>query len=105
MRPAAVVMEDLSVRDMQRNRSLSKAVGEQNFSMFIQQMQYKCEYWGIPFLKADRYYPSSKICSRCGNIKSVLSLKERTYVCECCGEVIDRDYNAAKNLQRLAQAQ
>lgn len=105
MRPAAVVMEDLSVRDMQRNRSLSKAVGEQNFSMFIQQMQYKCEYWGISFLKADRYYPSSKICSKCGNVKSVLSLKERTYVCECCGEVIDRDYNAAKNLQRLAQAQ
>ena len=63
-------------------------------------MRYKCEWNGIEFLQVDRFYPSSKTCSVCGNIKKDLKLSDRTYHCECCGTDIDRDYNAAVNLSR-----
>jgi putative transposase len=61
---------------------------------------YKCEKYGIEFVEADPWYPSSKTCSHCGNIKIKLNLSERTYVCEKCGYEIDRDINAAINLSR-----
>ena len=98
--PCRVVMEDLNVVGMMKNRHLSKAIGEQCFAEFIRQMKYKCEWNGIEFIQADRFYPSSKTCSCCGLVKSNLKLSDRTYVCESCGLVIDRDYNAAINLSR-----
>lgn len=100
MRPCRVVMEDLNVRGMMKNRHLAKAIQEQCFYEFLRQMQYKCEWNGIEFIQADRFYPSSKTCSGCGMVKDDLKLSDRTYRCECCGLVIDRDYNAAINLSR-----
>ena len=98
--PKRIVMEDLNVQGMMKNRHLSKAVQEQCFYEFIRQMEYKCAWNGIEFIKADRFYPSSKTCSGCGCIKKDLKLSDRTYRCDDCGLVIDRDYNAAINLSR-----
>lgn len=98
--PKRIVMEDLNVQGMMKNRHLSKAVQEQCFYEFIRQMEYKCAWNGIEFIKADRFYPSSKTCSRCGCIKKDLKLSDRTYHCPDCGLIIDRDYNAAINLSR-----
>ena len=98
--PRRVVMEDLNVQGMMKNRHLSKAVQEQCFYEFRRQMQYKCEWNGIELVLADRFYPSSKTCSCCGNIKRDLKLSDRVYKCDVCGAVIDRDYNAAINLSR-----
>lgn len=98
--PYRIVMEDLNVRGMMKNRHLAKAIAEQCFNEFIRQMQYKSAWCGIEFVQADRFYPSSKTCSQCGCIKKDLKLRDRTYVCDECGFTIDRDYNAAINLMR-----
>lgn len=98
--PKRVVMEDLNVTGMMKNRHLSKAIQEQFFGEFIRQMQYKCEWNGIEFVQVGRFYPSSKTCSCCGAIKRDLRLRDRVYVCAECGAEIDRDYNAAINLSR-----
>lgn len=102
MRPYRVVMEDLDVEDMIRNSRLRTNIKEQRFTMFRETMKYKCENSGILFILADRFYPSSKKCSRCGNVRTDLKLKDRTYVCDC-GLNIDRDYNAAINLSRYVE--
>ena len=96
--PYRVVMEDLNVKGMMKNKHLSKAIAEQGFYEFIRQMKYKCKFNNIKFIQADRYYPSSKTCNCCGNIKKDLKLKDRVYVCDKCGLVIDRDKNASINL-------
>lgn len=98
--PKRIVMEDLNVTGMMKNRHLSKAVQDQCFYEFIRQMEYKCAWNGIELVKADRFYPSSKTCSGCGCIKTDLKLSDRTYHCSDCGLIIDRDYNAAINLSR-----
>ena len=100
--PSRVVMEDLNVLGMMKNKHLSKAVQEQCFYEIIRQMKYKCEWNGIPFIQVERFYPSSKTCSCCGHIKRDLKLSDRTYACSECGTVIDRDLNAAINLQRYS---
>jgi len=102
MLPMRITMEDLNVQGMMKNRHLSRAVQQQCFYEFRRQMQYKCEWAGIELIFADRFYPSSKTCSCCGNVKHDLKLSDRTYTCSCCGAVIDRDYNAAINLMRYA---
>ena len=102
MLPQTVVMEDLNVSGMMKNRHLAKAIQDQRLSEFICQMQYKCKERGIEFVQASRFYPSSKTCSNCGAIKRDLKLSERTFVCPECGLYIDRDYNAALNLMRYA---
>ena len=100
--PKRVVMEDLNVTGMMKNKHLSRAISEQGFYEFIRQMKYKCKWNGIEFIQVDRFYPSSKTCSSCGCIKKDLKLSDRTYVCNDCGAVIDRDFNAALNLARYA---
>ena len=102
--PYRVVMEDLNVKGMMKNKHLSKAIAEQGFYEFKRQMEYKCNFNEIEFVQADRYYPSSKTCSCCGSIKEDLKLKDRTYVCKECGLVIDRDYNASINLSNYGLA-
>ena len=97
--PKRVVMEDLNIQGMMKNHHLAKAIQEQNFYKFITYMKYKCEWNGIEFVQVPRFYPSSKICSSCGNVKSNLKLSDRIYKCEC-GFRIDRDFNAALNLSR-----
>ena len=102
MLPQTVVMEDLNVSGMMKNRHLAKAIKDQRLYEFVCQMQYKCEERGIEFVQVSRFYPSSKTCSNCGAIKRDLKLRERTFVCPECGLHIDRDYNAALNLMRYA---
>jgi len=97
-KPSRIVMENLNVQGMMKNRHLSKAIGEQGFYSFKSIMKYKCEYYGIEFVEADRFYPSSKKCVECGYIKKDLKLSDRIYRCPVCGNEIDRDYQAALNL-------
>ena len=97
-KPYRIVMEDLNVKGMMKNKHLSKAIAEQGFYEFKRQMEYKCNFNGIEFVQVDRFYPSSKMCSCCGNIKKDLKLKDRIYKCDNCGLEIDRDYNASLNL-------
>jgi len=96
--PKFIVLEDLNVRGMMKNRHLAKAVQEQCFYEFYRQIQYKCNWNNIEFVVADRFFPSSKLCSCCGNVKKDLKLSDRTYVCSECGNTIDRDYQASVNL-------
>lgn len=102
MLPRAIGIEDLNVRGMMKNKHLSKAIQDCNFSEIRRQLEYKSEKQGTVIALADRFYPSSKRCSSCGAIKHSLKLSDRVYVCESCGAVIDRDENAAKNLEMLA---
>ena len=98
LKPYRVVMEDLNLSGMMKNKHLSKAIAEQGFYEFIRQMDYKCRFNGIEFIQADRFYPSSKTCSCCAHIKKDLKLKDRVYICDDCGLEIDRDKNASINL-------
>lgn len=100
-KPSTVVMEALNISGMMKNRHLAKAVAQQKLREFKRQLQYKCERYGIQFIEADKWYPSSKLCSGCGQIKRDLKLSDRTYKCDC-GLEIDRDLNAAINLAKLA---
>lgn len=97
IKPFRVVMEDLKVSNMMKNKHLSKAIAEQGFYTFINQMKYKCEECGIEFIQVPTFYPSSKTCSNCGSIKKDLKLSDRMYKCQC-GFTCDRDKNAAYNL-------
>ena len=101
-KPSFVVLEDLNVEGMMKNRHLSKAVQQQCFGEFRRQIEYKSAWNNIPVIIADRFFPSSKLCSCCGNIKKDLKLSDRIYKCEC-GNVIDRDYQAALNLKRYGE--
>jgi len=103
-KPSRVVMETLNIRGMMSNRHLAKAIGKQGLYEFRRQLKYKCEFNGIEFVEVDTWYPSSKTCSECGHVKTRLSLSERTYICEECDCVIDRDYNASINLSRYGLA-
>ncbi|MGL5545326.1 MAG: RNA-guided endonuclease InsQ/TnpB family protein, partial [Cetobacterium sp.] len=96
-KPSRVVMEDLNVKGMMKNRHLSKAIAEQNFYKFITYMKYKAEFNGIEFIQVPRFYPSSKTCSHCGAIKKDLKLSDRVFKCQC-GHILDRDLNASINL-------
>ena len=96
--PSFIVMEDLNVEGMMKNRHLARVVQEQKLAEFYRVMQYKCEWHGIKFITADRFYASSKTCSHCGSIKRELKLSDRVYHCEHCGAVINRDFNASISL-------
>lgn len=97
-KPMAIVIENLNVKGMMKNRKLSQSLADSCFGMIAQTLQYKCNHYGIELVKADRFFPSSKLCNSCGSIKDILSLSERTYSCEC-GYTQDRDLNAAINLK------
>lgn len=101
-KPRFICIEDLNVSGMMKNRHLSKAVQQQGFYEFRRQIEYKSAWNNIPVIIADRFFPSSKLCSCCGNIKKDLKLSDRIYRCEC-GNVIDRDYQAALNLKRYGE--
>ena len=101
-KPSYICIEDLNVSEMMRNKHLSKAVQQQDFYEFRRQIEYKSAWNNIPVIIADRFFPSSKLCSCCGNIKKDLKLSDRIYKCDC-GNVIDRDYQAALNLKRYGE--
>ena len=100
--PSFICIEDLNVKGMMKNRHLSKAVQQQGFYEFRRQMEYKSKWNNIQVIIADRFFPSSKLCSCCGKIKKDLKLSERIYKCEC-GNVIDRDLQAALNLKKYGE--
>lgn len=103
-KPYRVVIENLGVSNMMKNKHLSNAIRKQGFNEFKRQLEYKCKFRGIELVIADRFYPSSKICSQCGEIKKDLKLKDRIYKCSSCGVTIDRDLNASINLSRYKLA-
>lgn len=96
-----IALEDLNVKGMLRNHRLAQAVSDVSFGELRRQIEYKSEYNGVFVKKADRFYPSSKTCSVCGNVLYDLKLSDRIYCCDKCGAVIDRDYNASLNLLGL----
>jgi len=93
-----VIIEDLCVSGMLKNRQLARAIADVGFYKFRRQLEYKCEWYGSELVIVSRTFPSSKMCSRCGHRNKELSLSEREYHCEQCGLEIDRDLNAALNL-------
>ena len=101
-KPSYIVLEDLNVKGMMKNKHLSKAIQQQGFGEFRRQIEYKSAWNNVPVIIADRFFPSSKLCSCCGAIKKDLKLSDRVYRCEC-GNVIDRDYQAALNLKRYGE--
>jgi transposase, IS605 orfB family len=94
-----IVIEDLNVRGMMKNRHLVRAVAECKFYEFRTKLTTKCHRRGIELRIADRFYPSSKTCHECGHIKRDLKLSDRIYICPECGNTIDHDYQAALNLR------
>ena len=101
-KPSFICIEDLNVKVMMKNKHLSKALQEQALYEFRRQIEYKSERNNIPVIIADRFFPSSKLCSCCGNIKKDLKLSDRIYKCEC-GNIIDRDFQASLNLKRYGE--
>ena len=100
--PSFICIEDLNVSGMMKNRHLSKSVQQQGFYEFRRQIEYKSTWNHIQVIIADRFFPSSKLCSCCGQIKKDLKLSDRIYKCEC-GNVIDRDYQASLNLKQYGE--
>jgi len=100
LRPKRIVIENLNVQGMMKNRHLSRAIQEQMFYEFRRQLEYKARAHGIELKVVDRFYPSSKTCSCCDNVLKELKLSDRVYVCPVCGLVMDRDENAARNLEK-----
>lgn len=98
-------LEDLNVKGMLKNRRLAKSLADVSFYEFRRILEYKAKYHDKQIIFADRFYPSSKTCSQCGTIKKELALSERTYNCEHCHTILDRDYNAALNLSHLITQQ
>jgi putative transposase len=96
---SVIVLEDLHVKGMQQNRSLALSIGDAGLGELRRQLAYKSEWYGSRLIVADRFFPSSKLCSRWGVIKNTLSLSERVFHCEVCGASLDRDENAAINIR------
>jgi IS605 OrfB family transposase len=94
-----IVIEDLNIKGMSQNHKLASAILDGGFYEFRRQLEYKASWYGAKVTIANRFYPSSKMCSSCGNIKEKLSLAERIYKCEVCGLELNRDLNAAINLE------
>ena len=101
-KPSFICIEDLNVSGMMKNRHLSKEIQQQGFYKFRRQIEYKAKWNNIPVIIADRFFPSSKICSCCGNIKKDLRLSDRIYKCEC-GNIINRDFQASLNLKKYGE--
>ena len=102
-KPSFICIEDLNVSGMMKNRHLSTSVQQQGFYEFRRQLQYKAEWNHIPVIIADRFFPSSKLCSCCRNVKSDLKLSDRIYRCTC-GNTIDRDLQASLNLKTYGES-
>jgi putative transposase len=102
-RYGTVVVEQLNVAGLLRNRRLARAISDTGMAELRRQLTYKTTWYGSRLVVADRFYPSSSTCSGCGWVKAKLTLSERTFYCEACGLVMDRDLNAARNLAKLVQ--
>ena len=97
-KPQFITIENLNITGMMKNKHLSKAIANQKFYEFRTKLINKTKRLNIKIRLADTFYPSSKLCSCCNNIKHDLKLKDRIYKCDYCNLEIDRDYNASLNL-------
>lgn len=102
-KPQYITIEDLNIKGMMKNRHLSKAITNQGFYAFKTLLLAQCKKHNIELRQVSRFFPSSKKCSKCGEIKSYLSLSSRVYICESCGCELDRDLNASYNLRDAKQ--
>ncbi|MEU8263870.1 RNA-guided endonuclease TnpB family protein [Micromonospora sp. NPDC048999] len=93
-----VVIEDLSVRNMLRNRRLARVISDAGWSQFRTMLEYKATWYGREVIPVDRWYPSSKTCSTCGQVNTTLALNDRVWTCPGCATEHDRDINAARNI-------
>ena len=93
-----ICIEDLNMKGMSQGRSLGKSVHDLGWGMFVSMLEYKCRRYDKALVKVDRFYPSSKTCCKCGNIHKALKLSDRVYGCPECGNLIDRDWQAALNI-------
>jgi putative transposase len=98
---SVIVVEDLSVAGMIRNHSLARSIADAGWSEFRRMLEYKTQWYGSRLIVAPRFYPSTKTCSACGQVKTEMLLGDRVFRCEACGATIDRDLNAARNLALL----
>lgn len=99
---SVIGVEDLPIRNMLKNRALAKHIHDAAFGEFVRQLRYKAGWYGSALVVISRAFPSTKMCSLCGNVKSSMGLGERSYRCGCCGLMIDRDLNAAINIRNVA---
>lgn len=104
-KPEFIVIEDLNVNGMLKNHRLAKAIQDNRLGEVRRQLEYKCNWYGVKLMIADRFYPSSKLCSKCGHKKSDLKLSDRVYHCSECGMTMDRDLNAATNLMQYGMCE
>ena len=95
-----VVVETLNVAGMMRNRRLARAIADAGMAGFLVKLEYKCAWYGAHFEKADRWFPSSRLCAHCGWHNAALTLSDRQWYCGGCGVLVERDSNAALNLER-----
>ena len=93
-----ICMEDLNVKGMVKNHNLAESICEMNFGEFRRMLEYKAKWYNRKIVFVDRFYPSSKMCHNCGYVNKELRLSDRQWICPVCGEVIERDYNAALNI-------
>jgi putative transposase len=100
----AVVIEDLSVRNMVRNHKLARAISDAAWSDLRGMLEYKCDWYGRDLIVIGRWYPSSKTCSACGHLAASIPLSVREWTCEACGARHDRDVNAAINIRAAGLA-
>lgn len=96
---SVIVVEDLCVKGMLRNHNLAQAIADAGWGSFVTMLGYKCLWYGSTLIKVDRFYPSSKTCSECGEVNKALALSEREWACKACGSWHERDANAALNLR------
>jgi putative transposase len=100
-----VIVEDLNIKGMVQNRKLSRAISDAGWGMFLDMLRYKLQWAGKKLVSIDRYFASSKTCSCCGAVKESMPLRIRTFECDTCGLVLDRDLNAALNIRRQGMSQ
>ena len=93
-----ICMEDLNVKGMVKNHNLAESICEMNFGEFCRMLEYKANWYNRKIVFVNRFYPSSKTCHNCGCINKDLKLSDRQWICPNCGEIIERDYNAALNI-------
>ncbi|MFI1703156.1 RNA-guided endonuclease InsQ/TnpB family protein [Streptomyces griseoruber] len=99
-----IVIEDLTVRNMVRNRSLARAISDAAWAEFRSMLEYKAAWYGREVIAVDRFFPSSRLCSACGTLQEKMPLHVRTWTCDSCGTTHDRDVNAAQNLLAAGRA-
>lgn len=99
-----IYAESLNVKGMVKNHCLAKSVSDAGWGEFVRQLQYKAQWSGVRFEQIDRFFPSSKRCNACGWVNESLALKDREWICRNCGQVVERDLNAAQNILQFGQA-